>query len=136
MSAEWMGIAYISGSKRRDQRRLVRERAINNDAVTCMVCQRIALPEDEKNLTATQKNSTEKIMNTIGSFTQPNARTKLRKKISIGKVTSSKVSMTILGLGSGRLLAFPWLDFSAACSDVDSLETKIEPALPGKPDGS
>jgi hypothetical protein len=73
-------------------------------------------------------------MNTIGNFTHPNARTKPRKKISIGKVTRSNVSMTILGLGSGRLSGFPRLNFSAACNDVDVLETNIEPTLPGKPE--
>lgn len=61
--------------------------------------------------------------------------------ISTGNVTHTSVTMTSLGLGAGardcRKSALEEgkreLLIAAVWNAVDSLETKIEPALPGRP---
>lgn len=59
----------------------------------------------------------------------------------MGNVTANSVIMTSLGLGCVSFSAhlFVGSDSSAdaaACSAVDSLDTRIEPTPPGKPVGS
>lgn len=83
-------------------------------------------------LTAQQKNITENAMNKNGTFSQPILRRTVRKTISTGRVMSRRVIMTRRGLG---WFSSGWedLESAAACRAVESRETNIEPAAPGRP---
>jgi hypothetical protein len=115
--AEWIGRAYISGSLSLDHRKLVSSRAMNRDAAT-----------------AQQKKRREKATKVNGIRSHPSARRMLRKMTSTGRVTIMRVIITKRGLASrvpGRGL--DPLAKAAACSEVESRETKIEPTAPGRP---
>jgi hypothetical protein len=127
----------MSGSSFHLHRRLVKALARTSEVVTCNTHQSSTSQISEcQTLTARQKNSTENAMNTNGSFTHPNARTRPRKNSSTGNATAISVSMTNRALGGGGLGMFPAsrrMGRAAACNAVDCRDTKIDPALPGKP---
>jgi len=81
--AEWMGRAYVSGSRPLDHRKLVNHRATTNEVKT-----------------AQQKNNTDNIANMMGNFNHPKARRVQRNKISMGIVMTVNVTMTSFGEGS------------------------------------
>ena len=86
--------------------------------------------------TAAQKNNIDRARKTKGRCSQPRPRIIARKPTSIGRVTRSRVSITVRGLGwcesvlldceKGRVRA-------AECRAVERRETKIEPTAPGRP---
>lgn len=91
--------------------------------------------------TAMQKKITEHMIKMKGRCSQPNARRIERNMISTGKVTSMRVIMTRRGLGPGGPFTSILSEdegsieseLAAEWRAVDSLETNIEPALPGRP---
>lgn len=111
--AEWMGSAYVSGSRPLDHNKLVKNRATISEVKT-----------------AQQKNITDNMANMIGNFSHPNARRIERNKISIGIVIRTNVIITSFGDGS-LLCRDVFAD--AACRAVESRETNIDPTLPGSP---
>jgi len=94
----------------------------------------------DRRLTAQQKNMIEKTTNKNGRLSQPRALRIVRKIISTGNVMKRRVIMDSSGLGSGCLdgVEYDGRVFStasfAACKAVDNLDTRIDPAAPGRPD--
>lgn len=75
--AEWIGSAYMSGSRSFDHRKSVSAFAIKSDIVT-----------------AQQNKSTVRIANSIGSLSHPKACKVARKMISTGMVIRRRVVVT------------------------------------------
>ena len=88
-----------------------------------------------------QKKIKERPTNKMGVSSQPKSSRVVRKMISTGIVTMSKVNMTILSLKGGGAVNVgrlgderaPEAERAAACNEVEILDTKMEPTLPGRP---
>lgn len=140
MSAECTGSAYISGSRFFVHKYSVSNRAITSDMRTykCQVNQTF-VKEDNLELTAKKKKTTDSPMKRNGSWSHPSPWMTARNITSTGRVTKSRVIVTSFVLGGEIFLLWESradvgvMERAAACSDVDRRDTRIEPTLPGNP---